>query len=160
MQPRIEIGIAEQRLRLWEGELPSHEWPVSTARAGTGFAEGSLQTPLGRFRICEKIGHGAPERTLFQSRVPIRVASEPSDDDQILTRILWLDGLEPENANTRGRYIYIHGTNHEDRIGIPESHGCIRMRNADIVELFDRVEVGTEVGIGENFEQPAPTRRG
>jgi L,D-transpeptidase YbiS len=153
MQPRIEIGIGEQRLRLWEGGRLAGEWPVSTALAGTGCREGSLQTPLGRFRICEKIGHGAPERTLFQSRQPVGLAWVPSDDDQILTRILWLDGLDPENANTRDRYIYIHGTNHEDRIGIPVSHGCIRMRNADILELFDRVEVGTEVRIGENFER-------
>ncbi len=153
MQPRIEIGIGQQRLRLWEGELLRGEWPVSTAAAGIGFAEGSLQTPLGRFRICEKIGHGAPERTLFQSRVPVGLAFEPSDEDQILTRILWLDGLDPGNAHTRARYIYIHGTNHEARIGIPESHGCIRMRNADVIDLFDRVEVGTEVGIWENFDR-------
>jgi lipoprotein-anchoring transpeptidase ErfK/SrfK len=69
------------------------------------------------------------------------------DEDLILTRILWLEGLDPGNANTRDRFIYIHGTNHEDRIGQPDSHGCIRMRGPDLVELFERVEIGTPVVI-------------
>ena len=73
-------------------------------------------------------------------KIPARMT-----EDWITSRILWLDGMEPENANTRGRYIYIHGTRHEDKIGTPESHGCIRMRNADVIELFGLVEEGTLV---------------
>ena len=147
MQPRIEVRVPDQTLRLLEGDTLRAAWPVSTAAAGVGFEPGSLRTPTGRFRIGEKIGGGAPPGTVFRSRVPVGFHVCPTPDDLILTRILWLDGLDPENANTRDRYIYIHGTNHEQLVGTPASHGCIRMRNADIVELFDRVEVGTEVRI-------------
>ena len=73
----------------------------------------------------------------------------PETEDWITSRILWLDGLEDDNANTRDRYIYIHGTRHEDKIGIPDSHGCIRMRNADVIELFGLVEEGTPVEISQ-----------
>jgi lipoprotein-anchoring transpeptidase ErfK/SrfK len=71
----------------------------------------------------------------------------PETEDWITSRILWLDGLDADNRNTKGRYIYIHGTKHEDRIGVPDSHGCIRMRNADVIELFDLVQEGTPVRI-------------
>jgi lipoprotein-anchoring transpeptidase ErfK/SrfK len=79
-----------------------------------------------------------------------------AEDDLIMSRVLWLDGLEPENANTFDRYIYIHGTNHEESIGQPASHGCVRMRNADVAELFDLVEVGTEVVIAPNEPSGCP----
>jgi lipoprotein-anchoring transpeptidase ErfK/SrfK len=86
--------------------------------------------------------------TVFKSRKPVKPTKKMlRDDDLVMTRILWLDGLEPRNANTHARYVYIHGTNHEDEIGAPQSHGCIRMRNADVIELFDRVEEGTPVEI-------------
>lgn len=144
----IEISVGAQQLRIRRGRRTERVFPVSTSRYGIGTEEGSYKTPAGRFRICEKIGAGLPPATAFRSRVPF----EPSDsdlraDDLVMSRILWLDGVDAENANTRGRYIYIHGTNHEDHIGEPASHGCIRMRNADVAELFDLVEVDTPVRI-------------
>jgi lipoprotein-anchoring transpeptidase ErfK/SrfK len=110
--------------------------------------EGSRKTPLGRFKIGQKIGHGVPRGTVFRSRVPLSPGEAlPKTEDLITSRILWLEGLEPHNANTKDRFIYIHGTKHEDRIGRPDSHGCIRMRNADVIELFDLVQEGTPVRI-------------
>jgi L,D-transpeptidase YbiS len=105
-----------------------------------------LQTPLGKFKIGEKIGAGAPSGTVFRDRIPLAPGeSPPPVDDLVLSRILWLDGLEERNANTRDRFIYIHGTNHEEEIGEPASHGCIRMKNADLIALYDRVPLGAEV---------------
>ena len=107
-----------------------------------------MKTPLGQFRVAEKFGADAPVGTVFKNREPVGFQDEhPPDDDLVLSRILWLDGLEAHNANTRDRFIYIHGTNHEHEIGEPASHGCIRMRNADLVELFDLIEPGTPVVI-------------
>ena len=109
-----------------------------------------MKTPIGQFRIGEKLGTDVPPGTVFKSRQPVGFQEEfPPDDDLVLTRILWLDGTEPHNANTRERFIYIHGTNHEHRIGEPASHGCIRMKNADLIELFDLIEPGTPVLIEE-----------
>ncbi len=88
--------------------------------------------------------------TIFKSRVPLGPDDPlPETEDWITSRILWLDGLEEQNANTRGRFIYIHGTKHEDKIGTPDSHGCIRMSNADLIELFELVDEGTPVVIGD-----------
>ena len=107
-----------------------------------------MKTPVGRFRVAEKIGAGQPTDIAYKARVPMRATAEAlKGDDLIMSRILWLDGLEEANANTHRRYIYIHGTNHEEKIGEPASHGCIRMKNADIAELFELVEVGTPVVI-------------
>ena len=123
-------------------------YPVSTSSLGVGMDEGSMKTPTGRFRIAEKIGNGMPLGTVFKSRKPVRVTKRlMQDEDLVMTRILWLDGLDPQNANTHSRFIYIHGTNHEEVIGQPASHGCIRMRRADLLELFELVEVDTPVAI-------------
>ena len=145
----IHINISNQQLELRdETGCPLRLYPVSTSRHGIGCEPGSFKTPTGRFVIAEKIGHGAPSGMIFKSRVPTgETGTEENPDDLVQTRILWLHGLEPHNANTRERYIYIHGTNHESSIGTPASQGCIRMRNADIVELFDSVGVNTEVQI-------------
>ena len=89
-----------------------------------------------------------PLGTVFKSRRPVKATKKMlREDDLVMTRILWLDGLDSGNANTYGRFIYIHGTNHEGQIGEPASHGCIRMRNADVIELFDLVQEGTPVRI-------------
>ena len=135
---------------VWENESLVATYPVSTSQFGLGSEEGSFRTPKGRFTICEKIGANAPLGAIFRSRVPTgQVWHEScSDEDAILTRILWLEGCDAHNANTRARYIYIHGTPDEHLIGTPASHGCIRMRNADIAELLERVAVGAEVLIG------------
>jgi lipoprotein-anchoring transpeptidase ErfK/SrfK len=145
----IEVFIPEQILRLHDdsGAL-LRAYPCSTSRFGCGSVPESHCTPLGRFRIAQKIGHGAPPGTIFKSRVPVgRWDGTPGDEDYVLTRILWLDGLEPHNANTFDRYIYIHGTNQEHLIGTPASHGCVRLTNADVMDLFDRVPAGTAVHI-------------
>ena len=144
----IEISIADQELRLRRGKRVAKTYPISSSRFGLGTEEGSLKTPLGRFRIVEKIGSGLPAGTVFRSRVPLGPEDPlPDTEDLITSRILWLDGVEPDNANTKDRYIYIHGTKHEERIGEPDSHGCIRMLNADVIELFDLVQEGTPVRI-------------
>jgi lipoprotein-anchoring transpeptidase ErfK/SrfK len=157
---RIDIDTRLQRLYLWEsypdGDMLIREYPVSTAKNGLGEQCGSYCTPRGRHRIAERIGEGQPLYAVFKARVPTGEiwsrdleANDP-DRDWILTRILWLDGLE-EGRNkggqqdTHDRYIYIHGTNEEHLIGTPVSHGCIRMKNVDVAELFDLVEEGTEV---------------
>ena len=111
-------------------------YPVSTSRFGVGTEPGSLRTPPGTFRVAEKFGGGEPLGAVFKSRRPTgENGLGAADDDLVLTRILWLEGAEAANANTRERYIYIHGTNHESLIGEPASHGCVRMRNADVAEL-------------------------
>jgi lipoprotein-anchoring transpeptidase ErfK/SrfK len=123
---------------------------VSTSRFGVGTEEGSLKTPIGRFRVAEKIGGDMPASTVFRSRVALTPDDRlPPTEDLVMSRILWLDGLDEHNANTRQRFIYIHGTKHEDKIGSPASCGCIRMRNADVVELFDLVDDDTPVIIEE-----------
>ena len=147
-QTSIHISVAKQRLLLKRGRKTERVYPVSTSRFGLGSDEGSMKTPLGRFRIAEKIGGGNSITTAYKSREPVPVTPALLEsEDLIMSRILWLEGLEPQNANTHARYIYIHGTNHEDEIGQPASHGCIRMRNADVAELFDFVEIGTAVTI-------------
>jgi lipoprotein-anchoring transpeptidase ErfK/SrfK len=147
--PSIHISIDRQTLLLQGRDgVEMRIYPVSTSRFGLGFEPETFTTPLGRFEISEKIGAGAPLGAVFKSRVPTgEIGDAANPDDLIETRILWLAGLDPENANTRDRYIYIHGTNHEEQIGQPASHGCVRMRNADVAELFDLVAEGTPVFI-------------
>jgi len=146
----IHISIRDQRLTLMEGEIPIRNYPVSTSRFGIGTEEGSMKTPTGRFRVAEKIGGGLPSDAVFQSRVPLKPGDQlPPTEDLVMSRILWLDGLDEHNANTRDRFIYIHGTKHEDKIGRPASHGCVRMRNIDVVDLFELVDEGAHVTIEE-----------
>jgi lipoprotein-anchoring transpeptidase ErfK/SrfK len=145
---KIEISVRKQRLTLRSGRKKVAEYAVSTSRFGLGSKAGSFKTPTGRFRIAEKIGDGTPIGTVFKSRRPIKPTKKLlREADLIMTRILWLDGLEPGNANTHSRYVYIHGTNHEESIGMAASEGCVRMNNADVVELFELVAVGTPVEI-------------
>jgi len=100
--------------------------------------------------VVEKIGGDMPSGTVFVGRVPLEAKeAPPPTEDLVMSRILWLDGLDEHNANTRDRFIYIHGTKHEEKIGSPASHGCVRMRNADVIELFELVGEGTPVVIEE-----------
>ncbi len=152
MQPEnseIIIRIATQTLELRDSDGATLAiYPVSTATNGIGSEEGSYRTPVGNFEIGEKIGDGCALGMIFRERIPTgEIGTEETPGDCVQTRILWLHGLDPENANTRDRYIYIHGTNHESQIGIPRSMGCIRMLNADIVSLYDRVSAGSPVRI-------------
>lgn len=146
---RIEVSVPSQELTLFIDDDPVATFPISTSKFGLGSEEDSNHTPLGAFQIKEKIGGDQAPRTIFKSRLP-EGRWEPScaiDDDLVLTRILWLDGLEEDNANTHARYIYIHGTNQEDLIGTPASHGCVRMRNQDVLDLYELVDPETAVFI-------------
>ncbi len=147
-QPAIDISVRKQELTLKLGRKKIASYPISTSRFGLGMEAGSFKTPTGRFRIAEKIGEDAPLGTVFKSRRQVKPTQRMlREDDLIMTRILWLDGLDRENANTHARYVYIHGTNHEDRIGTPASEGCVRMRSSDVVELYNQVPTGTPVVI-------------
>ncbi len=160
---RIDVDTRLQRLYLWEptpdGDMLIREYRISTAKNGLGEQEGSYCTPRGRHRIAEKIGAGQPMYAVFKVRVPSgeiwsrELAAENPGCDWILTRILWLEGMEDGKnkggqVDSHDRYIYIHGTDEEHLIGQPASHGCIRMKNADMLELFELIEAETEVLIG------------
>jgi hypothetical protein len=153
----VNINVTQQQLKLFDedGNL-LQQYPVSTSRYGTGNQNGSEQTPLGLHRIKDKIGGAMPVNEVFIGRLPHGNLDECTErgvelpDDVIMSRILWLEGMEPGRnqggyVDTYQRYIYIHGTSEEDKIGTPASIGCIRMLNADIVELYRLVESGTEV---------------
>lgn len=146
---QIYIHVPSQTLDVLgdDGAL-DRRYAISTSRFGLGTEPGSNKTPLGNFRIGEKIGDGAQPGEIFVSRQPTGQCGTPDDpEDRVQTRILWLEGADPENANTRERYIYIHGTNAETALGTPASHGCVRMSNLDVIDLFERVPVGTAVRI-------------
>ena len=145
----LAVSIDDQRLDLVADNRVVASYPVSTATKGVGFVDGSYRTPVGRFRVAEKIGHDEISGTVFRGREPqgMWLPGIITSEDLILTRILRLDGLDAANANTLDRNIYIHGTNREDLLGTPASHGCIRMRNADVLELFRKVPEGTLVVI-------------
>ena len=148
----LRVSLARQEVALERAGHAPLVFQVSTAAKGPGFTMDSGCTPTGRFRISEKIGAGAVPGTIFRYRKPTGLwrPGDVVDGDLVLTRILRLDGLDPENANTMDRYIYFHGTNQEHLIGQPASHGCIRLRNDDMILLFDLVEVDDEVIIAED----------
>ncbi|CAK0738054.1 L,D-transpeptidase [Gammaproteobacteria bacterium] len=159
-QPLVLVSIAEQRLRLITGSRIVMDVAVSTARKGVGERRGSEQTPRGWHQIRACIGANRPPNTVFVGRRPTGEVYSPAlrashpQRDWILTRILWLSGLEIgrnrlSEVDTMARYIYIHGCPEESPMGIPGSHGCIRMRNDEIIELFQQVQAGTRVNITE-----------
>jgi lipoprotein-anchoring transpeptidase ErfK/SrfK len=143
------VSVPEQRLALVEGGVPIASFPISTSRYGIGDQSGSYRTPLGAMEIASRIGKAAPVGAVFKNRVPTGEVLRPNaaGRDPIVTRILWLRGLESRNSRAYGRGIYIHGTPVERHIGRPASYGCIRMRSRDIVRLFDAVSVGTRIEI-------------
>jgi lipoprotein-anchoring transpeptidase ErfK/SrfK len=147
---KIVIRISDQTLDLYDGKKHLARYSVSTSKFGIGTMPNSFKTPTGRFRIDSKFGEDQPENTVFKGREPVVDSQEvdwENDPDLITSRILWLDGVEESNRNTKERYIYIHGTNQEIGIGTAASHGCIRMRNSEIIELFAQVPIGTAVEI-------------
>lgn len=159
MTSAIEVSIADQAIRFWNGE-ELYRYPVSTGLNGVGESCGSGCTPLGWHRVVARIGEGEPENSVFVGRRATgeiyseALATQYPDRDWILSRILWLQGLEygvnrGKGVDSMRRYIYIHGTPDSEPMGIPLSHGCIRMRNRDLVELFDRVKNKTLVWIQE-----------
>ena len=156
----IIIDISEQKLRLIKDEKIAKIYPVSTSKYGLGNKRDSNKTPLGTHRIAKKIGEGAPIRAIFKSRIDTGKTAEIYTDktdiqeDLVLTRIMWLEGLETGVNKGNGidsyeRCIYIHGTQEEGLVGEPASHSCIRMKNKDVVELFDSVTITTLVEIQE-----------
>lgn len=157
---QISVSIGAQRLRLLDGDAILMDFPVSTAAKGAGERMGSECTPRGRHVVRAKIGAGAPPGSVFVGRrltgerFHPRMREQHPERDWILTRILWLSGVEPGrnrlgDVDTMRRFIYIHGCPEDTVLGSPGSHGCIRMRNADVIALFERVPVGTPVVIGE-----------
>ncbi len=156
----IEISIKEQQLRLYARNRLVETYAVSTAANGPGELMDSFCTPRGRHAIAEKIGEGVDPNTVFVARQPTGEIYTPAlrdqfpDRDWILTRILWLRGLEPGvnqggKVDTYQRYIYLHGSPDDVAMGTPGSIGCVRMRNSDIISLFEQVEVGDQVTIWE-----------
>ncbi len=155
--PVVVVRVDQQRLYVWEGGRVTDIFEVSTAENGVGNEDGSLKTPPGLHRIAERFGEGAPKGTIFRARGNtgqtaeiLTGPDERSPRDNITSRILWLEGLEDgvnrgEGIDSLQRYIYIHGTDEEGRIGQPASHGCVRMRNDEVIELFPRLPVGTPV---------------
>jgi phosphoserine phosphatase len=152
---QIHISIDDQLLTLSDGDEVIREYPISSGEKGVGFKNGSYRTPTGQFRICEKIGYEQALGTIFQKREPVGLwaPGDSVEGDLVTSRILRLDGMDAQNKNTLERCIYIHGTNHEELIGVPASHGCIRLSNIDVIELFDLTPLDTEVYI------EAPTRK-
>jgi HAD superfamily phosphoserine phosphatase-like hydrolase len=146
---RLEVSIDEQTLKLIEGDECIRRFDISTAIKGMGFTKDSYRTPTGRFRIVEKIGAGEASGTIFKQRTACGLwqPGDPAQGDLVLSRILRIEGLDPENTNSFERFIYIHGTNHEHLLGQPASQGCVRLGNSAMIELFDMVEEGMELSI-------------
>ncbi len=156
----IKVSIGEQRLQLVEAGRVTLDCSISTASNGPGERINSECTPRGWHRIRARIGRGCPENTVFVGRRPTGEIYTPAlkqqhpGRDWILTRILWLCGEEPGRnrlgeVDSMRRYIYIHGAPDEDRMGVPSSHGCVKMTNREVIALFNRVPVGTRVLIEE-----------
>lgn len=159
----MRISVADQKMIVYRRGVPIATYDVSTSKYGLGDQPGSYRTPLGKMEVAKKIGHGAPIGMKFKSRRPTGeiVPINAPGRDPIVTRILWLRGLEAQNRRAHGRTIYIHGTPEERNIGRPVSYGCIRMRSRDVVELFRTVGEGarlevTPASLGLNLAQAAP----
>jgi len=157
----IQILISEQRLTLFDGNKLIKQYSISTAKNGTGEEMDSECTPRGVHIITEKIGEGSEPNSVFVSRIATGELYEPAirelypERDWILTRILWLSGTEEgknkgANVDSHDRYIYIHGSPDDVVMGQPGSHGCVRMRNLDVIELFDLIDIGTRVTINDD----------
>ncbi len=163
VEPELRVDLARQTLTLWRPAGPSPVYGVSTGLAGCGELRGSGRTPRGRHRIRLLIGTGCPENCVFVGRRPTgeiydaALAARFPERDWILTRILWLTGLQSGFnrgglVDTLRRFIYIHGCPDSEPLGVPRSHGCVRMSNRDILELFPQIQAGTLVDIRESWD--------
>ncbi|MBV9674047.1 MAG: L,D-transpeptidase [Verrucomicrobia bacterium] len=148
---RIVVSISDQTMLVYNRGRAIGAYPVSTSKFGLGDNPGSASTPLGAMEIVKKIGDGAPAGAVFKSRKPTGeiIPTNAPGRDPIVTRILWLKGLQPENRNAFSRFIYIHGTPEERKIGRPASYGCIRMKSRDIVVVYNTVGIGAKVDVVE-----------
>ena len=146
---RLVVNVASQRMVLTDDGEFVKAYPVSTSKFGLGDEPGSKMTPLGTMRIADKIGGGSRPGTVFKSRRKTGEVLPPNAPgrDPIVTRILWLEGTQEWNRNAYRRYIYIHGTPEESKIGRKASFGCIRMTSEDVIDLYRRVRKGTPVEV-------------
>jgi lipoprotein-anchoring transpeptidase ErfK/SrfK len=146
---RLLISVEDQKMVLLRDGAEIFRFPVSTSKFGLGDRWGSFATPTGTMQVAQKIGENAQEGAVFKERRLTGEVLPPNAPgrDPIVTRILWLRGLEPQNANCFKRCIYIHGTPEERLLGAPVSWGCIRMRSKDVVRVFESVAVGTKVEV-------------
>ncbi len=154
---KLIVSVPEQKMVLLEKGVPVASYTISTAKRGIGDTPDSYQTPGGTMEIAEKIGAGSAIGTVFKDRKPTGevVAPDAPGRDPVVTRILWLRGLEEQNRHAYERFIYIHGTPQESLLGNPASYGCIRMRSADVSELFDRIGVGAQVQVTDQTLEQA-----
>ncbi len=148
---KLVIITSKQIAHLWIEKKFVKAFNVSTALNGLGCMENSNCTPIGQLRVAEKIGSQCPYGTIFRSRISTGEIWDgmPCAEDLVLSRILWLEGNEEKNSNTKKRFIYLHGTNQENLLGQPASHGCIRFSNTDIIELYEILNVGDEIIVEE-----------
>jgi lipoprotein-anchoring transpeptidase ErfK/SrfK len=155
--PSVVVSVPDQTLALIDGGIVVARYPVSTSKFGLGDRPGTYSTPLGTMAIASKIGANAPLGTVFKNRRPTGEVLRPNAPgrDPIVSRILWLRGLEKQNALAYSRNIYIHGTPEERLIGRPASYGCIRMRSRDVAQLFNAVPVGTRIEVANTGIGPA-----
>lgn len=146
---RMIVSVSQQRMACFREGQPIAVFPVSTSKFGLGDHPGSNFTPLGRFKIDKKFGDGLPAGARLKDRrfTGEIVAVNAPGRDPIVSRILWLKGMEPQNARAHGRYIYIHGTPEERTLGTPASYGCVRMASRDVIWLHDVVGKGARVDI-------------
>ena len=155
----MRVSVPEQKMAVYKRGVEIARYDVSTSKFGLGDRRGSNCTPLGRMEIAKKIGGGQRLGMKFKSRRPTGeiVPVNAPGRDPIVTRILWLRGLEAQNRNAYRRTIYIHGTAEEWKVGTPASYGCIRMRSSDVVSLYDTVGKGAEVYVTtERLPMPMP----
>ena len=149
VQHHVVISVKDQKLALLDHEKLVAIYPVSTSKYGLGDWRGSFRTPLGELEIAQKVGDGMPPGTVFKDRRRTGeiVLPNAAGRDPIVSRIIWLRGREPQNANAFGRDIYIHGTPEERNLGLPVSYGCVRMSSNDVIKLYEMVGLGAEVTI-------------
>ena len=141
------VSVPDQELALVDRGKLIARYSISTSKFGTGDSNASYRTPLGTLFVSAKIGDRLPVGAVIKNRIPTGevIAADALGRDAIVSRVIWLRGMEAQNQKARDRRIYIHGTPEERRIGKPASFGCIRMRSRDVIELYDRVHIGTHV---------------
>jgi lipoprotein-anchoring transpeptidase ErfK/SrfK len=144
---KMIVSVRDQKMLLVRDGKPVKTYKVSTSKFGVGDTPNSNRTPLGHLQVAKKIGHNAPIGSVFKNRRPTGEILKPNSPgrDPVVTRILWLKGVEQRNRNAFRRTIYIHGTPEERRLGSPASYGCIRMASRDVADLYDRVGYGADV---------------
>jgi hypothetical protein len=154
------VSVPDQKMLVFEHGVEIARYDVSTSKFGLGDRTGSYATPLGTMQVAQKFGGGQPSGMKFKSRRPTGEIVKPNSPgrDPIVSRILWLRGLEAQNRRAFNRGIYIHGTAEEYTIGTPASYGCIRMRSKDVIALYNKVEVGARVEVTTNHFPPTLVR--